>query len=122
MEDRRWIWKDSSHTEPFTVPQIYRMSKDGKISNQTPFWSDRRHQWLPLTNLLQDIYPGGDRLARMRQSGIKYIKVIGSETSDCDACHKLNGRIYPIDAAPELPPLHCTCNPWCGCLITALPG
>ena len=122
MEDRRWIWRSASHKERFTVPQLYRLVKHREIGNLTPFWSERRRQWLPLIHLLHDIFPDSDRLARMRESGIKYVKIIDSgATDDCDACRKLTGRIYSIDATPVLPPPECTCNPWCGCVITALP-
>ena len=120
MEDRRWIWKDAGHTEPVTVQQLYYKAKHGKINSQTPFWSERRNQWLPLTHLLHDISPDRERLAKMRESGIKYVKITGSG-DDCDACRKLHYRIYSIAAVPELPPLDCKCNPWCGCLIIALP-
>jgi hypothetical protein len=120
MEDRRWIWKEAGHTESVTVQQLYYKAKHGKITNQTPFWSERVNQWLPLTHLLHDISPDRDRLAKMRESGIEYVKITGSG-DDCDACRKLHQRIYSIDAVPELPPSGCTCNPWCGCLIIALP-
>src|SRR5215831_19344051 len=120
MEDRRWIWKDASHIEPVTVQQLYYEATHEKINNQTPFWSERLNQWLPLTHLFHDIFPDRERSAKMRGAGIRYVKIIGSG-DDCDACRKLNHRIYSIDAVPELPPSDCTCKPRCGCLIVALP-
>jgi hypothetical protein len=121
MEDRRWIRKDSEHKEQFTVRELHYLVKSGKIGHWTPFWSERRQAWLPLTHLLHDTFGhDGDRLAKMRAAGIKYVKITGSG-NDCDACRKLDHRIYSIDTVPELPPSDCTCNPWCGCLVIAQP-
>ena len=124
MDDAHWIIWKKQRKGPFTVQQLYRMVKRGEIDNHTLFWSERRREWLPLVQLLSDMYPHGDRLNQMQRAGIKRVKVIGWgpgwEERNCDACRKLIDCAYPIDAAPELPPEGCMCFPWCGCLHIAI--
>ena len=123
-DDARWIRKDEERAGPFTVQQLCRMVERGEIDNRMPFWSERSKKWLPLTHLLCDMYPDDDKLNQRRDCGIKRVKVIGWgpgwDERNCEACRKLIGRTYPIDAAPELPPEGCNCTPWCGSLILAL--
>ena len=109
--DMRWLRKNEQRTGPFTVQQLYRMAKRGEIDRHTVFWSDRRQQWLRLAYLLDDIYPTKENLNQMRVAGIKRVKVINTDWNDladwantCDTCRKLNGQIYSINTAPELPP------------------
>lgn len=124
MKETRWLWKDDGRSGPFTVQQLYRMVDRKEIDDHTLFWSDWRQQWIPLVYLLHDIYP--ERLDRMREAGIKRVIVIGYgsgwEERNCNACRKLIGRIYLIDAAPIIPPEDCTCSPWCGCSLGAIAG
>ncbi len=119
--DARWLLIAEQRSGPFTVQQLYRMAQRGEIDNHTLFWSERSKKWLPLPNLLRDIYPDDDKLKQMRDCGIDRIKVIGSGWDDeCDSCRKLIERTFSIDAAPELPPQGCTCIPWCRCLHIAI--
>jgi hypothetical protein len=122
MKETRWLWKDERRSGPFTVQQLYRMVDRKEIDNRTLFWSDWRQQWISLVYLLHDIYP--EQLDRMREAGIKRVRVIGYgpgwQERNCDACRKLIGRIYLIDAVPDIPPEDCTCTPWCGCSIGAI--
>ena len=120
MDDAHWIWKAQSKG-PLTVQQLYRMVKRGEIDNHTLFWSERRREWLPLVQLLSDMYPDRDSLNQMRRVGITRVKMLASVLAEnCDACRKLAGLTYSIDSAPELPPEDCTCFPWCGCLHIAI--
>jgi hypothetical protein len=122
MEEKRWLLKDERRSGPFTAQQLYRMIDSKEIDCHSLFWSDWRQQWIPLVYLLHDIYP--ERLDRMREAGVKRVGVTASrresEEQSCDACRKLIGQIYLIDAVPDIPPDNCTCVPWSACSIGAI--
>jgi hypothetical protein len=117
MEEAFWIWWYEQQSGPFTMRRLMSMAKEGEIDGDTLFWSDRRNEWIPLRGILQDLYP--DRLDGPRQAGIKWVKFIDSGTGeDCEVCRGLNGKTFPIEAAPAMPPPGCECSPWCRSLLT----
>lgn len=60
------------------------------------------------------------RLKEFKESGIKQVKILGSGRDDaCKICNQADGQIYPIESAPELPHVQCTCQYGCGCIFIA---
>jgi hypothetical protein len=119
MDEARLLWIDGSQCGPYNIDKLYRMAKDGSIDHDTLFWSDRQQQWLQLTHLMFDLAP--NRLEQMRTSGVRHVEVLDSGTGeDCPACLQLTGKKYEIEAAPSLPPVGCTCSPWCRCMFIAV--
>ncbi|HEX7517142.1 MAG TPA: hypothetical protein VF345_07630 [Chthoniobacterales bacterium] len=59
-----------------------------------------------------------DRLDKMRAVGIQYVQWLSMRHPDeCAACQALEGKVFPIDDPPPMPPIDCTCELWCGCLF-----
>ncbi len=56
-------------------------------------------------------------LASFRESGVRTVEV--SSVCGCDACSKLQGRVYPIGKVPELPYETCSFEIGCRCLVLA---
>ncbi len=60
------------------------------------------------------------RLGDFKRAGIQQVKILGTGRDDaCSTCKKADGRIYPIESAPELPHDKCTCEYNCGCILIA---
>ena len=57
-----------------------------------------------------------DRIENFRMCGFKYVEVFAAEDS-CDACKKLEGKIYKINEVPELPYEYCTHKKGCRCIV-----
>ena len=86
------------------------------------FWSERDREWKPMAGIMNDFSPSPDeRLASAISAGIQWVKVLDSgQPDDCTACKSLAGRRYPIAQAPRLPPLGCSCLPWCRCVTISV--
>lgn len=60
------------------------------------------------------------RVARIREVGIKHVKVIGSGNDDeCAACREFIEKVYVVAEAPKIPPAKCRCRPYCMVMIVA---
>ena len=55
------------------------------------------------------------RLAQMRQAGIKEVKVMHLGEYSCEACQQFGDQIFSVDKAPELPHPGCTHEMGCRC-------
>jgi hypothetical protein len=64
-----------------------------------------------------------DRLAEIKASGIKFVKIVGSwsESENCDECKSMRGHSIEVEYAPELPLRGCR-KKYCGCTIVACTG
>lgn len=54
-----------------------------------------------------------------RLGGVSKIKILCSQDGPCEACSALRSRIWPLDAAPEIPYEHCTSACGCRCVCVA---
>ena len=56
------------------------------------------------------------RLDEHRECGVKHLTFYSvGDASTCEACAELDGKVYPLDRAPELPLQVCTCADGCRC-------
>ena len=117
MSDTRKIRFQGEDLGTHSVDRLYRMASRGDIDHTAEFWSEGERAWRPLAGIIFDIEPG--RTEDMKAAGITKVKILGSGSDDCPACKALEGRVYPIDDIPTLPPAHCTCNPWCRSIAIA---
>ena len=56
----------------------------------------------------------------MASEGVTEVQVVCGTDHDCAVCSALDGQIFPIDEAPELPSPKCSCDPHCTCILTAI--
>lgn len=68
-------------------------------------------------HLLQE---NADRLREMTTGGVSEVQVICATDHECPACAALDGKIFPVDDAPVLPPEKCSCIPHCTCILTGI--
>lgn len=57
-------------------------------------------------------------LKQFRESGVKYIEVLGTSDS-CESCKKMTGKRYKLSEAPTLPNPNCTHEMGCRCVHLA---
>jgi hypothetical protein len=57
---------------------------------------------------------------RLRELDVKKATYVCVEAGACEACLKLSGRVFPLDAFPELPNCECTCDRGCLCQMRAV--
>jgi len=93
---------------------------------------NRAQEWLP-SGLETGLVLGGESAARMilfyalhqqklsnyRKGDIKKVKILTAKNRVCEACQKLEGKIFAIDQAPELPHEKCTSETGCRCTMVA---
>jgi hypothetical protein len=61
-----------------------------------------------------------ERLQEMSNEGIHEVQVLCATSHECPACSALDGKTFPIENAPLLPPPKCSCMPHCTCILTAI--
>lgn len=117
MSDTRKVRYNGKELGPIALKALFRMSTRREIDETAEFWSDEKQQWLPLPGIMFDIEPS--RVPAMRAAGIERVSILGSGSDDCPACAALLNKIYQIEAVPELPPIDCSCVPWCRLTVIA---
>jgi hypothetical protein len=117
MSDKRKIRFQNEELGELSIDRLYRMASRGDIDHTAEFWSDREQAWRPLAGIIFDMSPSNTD--SMISAGITKVEVLGSGSGDCPACTALQGKIYPIDSVPTLPPSDCTCVPWCRSILIA---
>jgi len=116
-EDSRRYISRIGHTEgPFTIDEIYDLILARKMDHNALFWSESKKAWKSMPGIMLDIDP--DRLEQFIKEGVKKVRVQSSGPKDCRACTALADKIFPIDKPPELPPVGCTCVPWCRLVLS----
>ena len=97
-----------------STSQLLSLISWGEIDQSAEFYSPRQGRWLLLRDYILDFYPTDKRLAEMASAGIESVEVLdGVPEETCPACRAEVGKVYPVDAAPPLPPANCSCLPWC---------
>ena len=117
MSDERKIRFKNQELGILSIDRLYRMAMSGKIDHTAEFWSNTVGAWRPLAGIIFDIEPS--RTDEIKSAGITKVEVIGSGVDDCSACKAFEGREYPVDQPPDLPPPNCTCVPWCRSIVIA---
>lgn len=98
--------------EPVTLEEISAAAEEGEYDASALYWSDKFEKWMPVTGILNE--EGENPLESMKGTSLKKVMILGSGTGqDCPACSALDGRKFPVEEAPSLPPAECTCIPWC---------
>lgn len=109
----------SDELGPYPFEKIERLADRGGFADGGSFWSETKQGWMPIAGVLFEIYP--PRIADMKCAGIRRVKVLTSGTKrDCKSCRTLAKTTYDIDSVPELPPVDCSCKPWCMLTIVAV--
>jgi len=103
----------------FSTRQVMRMREREELENPVEFGSEKKSAWLPIAGLMDDEYPSSERIAQMKEAGIKSVKVLSGGDGDCPACAALTKSKYSIAKAPTIPPLGCSCIPWCRLCVVA---
>jgi hypothetical protein len=117
MSDKRKIRFQGQELGILSLDRLYRMATRGDVDHTAEFWSEREQAWRSLAGIMFDIEP--PHTDDMRSAGITTVQITGSGSDDCPACKALEGKVYPIDSIPTLPPSDCTCIPWCRSLAVA---
>ena len=118
MDEKRYLKIKDKKEGPFSIQQIMRMTELGEANHRTEFWAKSSKSWEPLTRFMCDIEPSN--VSQLEEAGIEHVEVLTSGTgTDCPACMALSGKVFPIDDRPELPPVDCTCLPWCRSMFIA---
>jgi hypothetical protein len=121
MSDRRRIRVDGDEGDDHTLVQLMRAIMRGDFEGTVEFYSERLREWQPVVGIMNDFdYTSAEQLDRIRKAGIFNVRILTSgEGIDCPICTANAALIWPIDAAPSIPPLGCTCKPWCRCIYIA---
>jgi hypothetical protein len=101
---------DGTQQGPLTqneIDKIFRRKKHDGYTGDSLYRRSQENEWKPLRTFSH--FEFGERqsvqLDYMRRVGIKYVKwVSGGLPNECAACGKLNLTVFPIDAAPLMPP------------------
>jgi hypothetical protein len=126
MNFRYFLRREEGAQEvPFTVEEIVkifrRVDHDG-YTGDSLYRRSGNKEWKPLRAFACFEFddPGFPRLDQIRRCGVKYVKWLTARHDDeCAACKKLEGKIFPIEAPPPMPPVDCRCELWCKCLLVA---
>lgn len=117
---------DGAEVGPLTFRELGHLITAGKVTRNTPMWSERWQQWTTVAEALDEFYPENKpslRLDDMRSAGVRFAELLGTnDERDCPACRALAGKVFSIDQVPSIPPDGCTCEPWCRCVYVAAQG
>ena len=76
-------------------------------------YDNRTAAWMLVTNAVYR-----HELAQLRDLGARSVEYLGRNDGEvCDACRQIQGRLYRLDDAPELPYAGCTSVTGCRCGI-----
>ncbi|SRR6266567_814950 len=123
---RYFLRRDEGKQEgPFTLNEVLRMlgRVDHGYTGDSLYRRSGQKEWKPLRAFAHFEFadPELGRLGKLRSLGIKYVEWLGTGLPDeCAACKKLDGKIFPINATPPMPPTDCRCELWCACLFVAV--
>jgi hypothetical protein len=118
MSAERRIRFEGEELGEFSVRQVMRMAERGQINHMAEYWSEKGQEWRRLPSFISDFDDLPDRLPQMKAAGITRVEVLRGDANDCPACKEIQ-RVHSIEQAPVLPPLGCTCVPWCRCTLAA---
>lgn len=121
MSDDRQVRFKGKELGTFSIDELHRMAIKGEINHTAEFLSVREKRWMPLAGIISDLETSVPHAVRFREfwdHGIKRVRVLGVDSTDCPACQALQ-KTYSIEEVPLLPPANCTCVPWCRCLPVA---
>jgi hypothetical protein len=83
------------------------------------FWDDSTQEWKPLRELYRAW--AAWQLECIRSTHISHVQFLGGDTEeDCEFCRAMNGKVFPISEAPELPMDQCTCKPWTSAILVSV--
>src|SRR5207237_641829 len=110
---------------PFTLEEVLRIlgRVDHGYTSDSQYRRSGTKEWKPLRTFAHFEFDDPDfpRLDAFRQCGIRYVQWLGTGlTDECAACKELDGKIFPINATPPMPPADCRCELWCACLFIAV--
>ena len=104
---------------PYTEREVMDISRRKDRMTATHFCSGLHPDWLPMAHFLFVLEPP-EPPASKKEVGVQKVSVLTARDGrDCPACAALDGRVFPIDEPPTLPPPDCTCHPWCRSLLIA---
>jgi hypothetical protein len=112
-------------------PEDWKVAQNAAVMRS--LWGAKSaKQWLPesfkgASNLAPDVavrmvaFAGKTKwdVHRMRQCGVKTVKVLGCGSDSCLDCRELNDSEYPIKRVPEVPHPTCTHPKGCRCVVIA---
>jgi hypothetical protein len=60
------------------------------------------------------------RMQMFKDAGVRNVEVSGiADDRQCPECKKIDGKLFKLEDAPELPYVKCTCEMGCRCLLIA---
>jgi hypothetical protein len=60
------------------------------------------------------------RMEDFRDAGIRNVQVMGiADSRQCPECKDIDGKLFKLEDAPELPYAKCTCEDGCRCILVA---
>jgi hypothetical protein len=60
------------------------------------------------------------RMEDFRDAGIRNVQVMGiADNRQCPECKDIDGKLFKLEDAPELPYAKCTCEDGCRCILVA---
>ena len=60
------------------------------------------------------------RMKMFKEAGVLNLEIIGvADDRQCPECKKIDGKLYKLEDAPELPYAKCTCEMGCRCMLVA---
>ncbi len=97
----------------FTTKEVFMMRERNEIDSTAEFYSEKLKRWRLLPEYMEEEFPSSEKIAQFKSMGYEYLRVIGTPGEDCPACNETTNQTYFIDKPPLIPPLNCTCIPWC---------
>jgi hypothetical protein len=114
---------DRTQQGPLTqndILKIFRRKKHDGYTGDSLYRRSQDKEWKPLRSFAQ--YEFGEawpvEFDRIRRVGINYVQwVTAGHDDECTACKNLNGKTFPVDSPPPMPPVDCRCELWCKCIL-----
>jgi hypothetical protein len=119
MSEERRIRFEGEELGEFSIRQVMRMAEKKEIDHTAEYWSEKGKEWRRLPSFIMDFDDQPDRVEQMKAARVETTEIFGVDASDCPGCKALQGKAYPVEQTPALPPLDCTCVPWCRCIAIA---
>lgn len=106
-------------TESQVINLFRRKDHDG-YTGDSFYRRDGMEGWHSLRAFAQCEFGDPEQLANMQRVGIEYIEWLSARHDDeCPACKALEGKVFPINEPPPMPPVDCRCELWCKCILVA---
>jgi len=103
-----------------SVLKIFRRKDHDGFTGDCFYRRDGTSEWRQIRSFCHVEFGDPDLIPKLQRAGITHVRWLATcLPNECRACRERNEELFSIAELPDLPPLDCKCELWCGCILGA---